>query len=213
MNEKQYLEADLETLRGMVFLPEHMNTIEYVGEILERAIAAEEELNETYIDENGAVWNRPTAWAYYAVCKAKNKWQEQAEKAADRISTLTEENDIQRQAIQNLSTQVAGLRDGLSRISETEACQTELKIKMKQFKMGFAFNREIFEKNNANCKCPKCTADRLLASPDPGEKIMAVVEAVKYALAQEIRLEGRLVIDWTGVSILKQALADLEGSL
>jgi hypothetical protein len=99
--------------------------------------------------------------------------------AEDKVATLTEENDLQRQAIQNLSAQVAALRDGLSRISETEACQTELKIKMKQFKMGFAFNREIFEKNNANCKCPKCTADRLLSSPDPGEKYRAMIEVAK----------------------------------
>jgi preprotein translocase subunit SecA len=28
------------------------------------------ELDETYIDENGTTCTRPTAWAYYAVCKA-----------------------------------------------------------------------------------------------------------------------------------------------
>jgi hypothetical protein len=36
-------------------------------------------LNETYIDDNGIVWGRPTAWAYYAVCKARDKWQKKAE--------------------------------------------------------------------------------------------------------------------------------------
>jgi len=31
------------------------------------------ELNETYIDESGTVWIRPTAEAYYRVCKALEK--------------------------------------------------------------------------------------------------------------------------------------------
>jgi hypothetical protein len=158
MSEKQYLEADLETLRGMVFLPEHMNTIEYVGEILSRAIEAEENWKHLHNEV---------------------------------LPALTEENDIQRQAIQNLSAQVAELRDCL---------------------LSYPF-----KPHNPECGCPECQwlkkREKLLASSDPGEKIMAVVEAVKYALAQEIRPEGRLVIDWTGVSILKQALADLEGSL
>jgi hypothetical protein len=111
--------------------------------------------------------------------------------AEDKVATLTEENDLQRQAIQNLSAQVAELRDCL---------------------LSYPF-----KPHNPECGCPECQwlkkREKLLASSDPGEKIMAVVEAVKYALAQEIRPEGRLVIDWTGVSILKQALADLEGSL
>jgi chromosome segregation ATPase len=36
------------------------------------------ELDETYIDENGTTWTRPTAWAYYAVCKARDMWHKQA---------------------------------------------------------------------------------------------------------------------------------------
>lgn len=31
--------------------------------------------DETYTDENGTVWTRPTAWAYAQVCKARDKWQ------------------------------------------------------------------------------------------------------------------------------------------
>ena len=37
------------------------------------------ELNETYIDDNGIIWSRPTAEAYYRVCKARDKWQKKAE--------------------------------------------------------------------------------------------------------------------------------------
>jgi len=37
-----------------------------------RAEAAEQALNETYTDESGTVWTRPTAWAYYAVCRARD---------------------------------------------------------------------------------------------------------------------------------------------
>lgn len=32
-------------------------------------------LNETYIDENNTIWTRPTAWAYYSVCKALNRYK------------------------------------------------------------------------------------------------------------------------------------------
>lgn len=32
--------------------------------------AAKAELHETYTDDTGQVWTRPTAWAYYAACRA-----------------------------------------------------------------------------------------------------------------------------------------------
>lgn len=31
--------------------------------------------DETYTDDNGTVWTRPTAWAYAQVCKALDKWR------------------------------------------------------------------------------------------------------------------------------------------
>jgi hypothetical protein len=43
------------------------------NQTLKRAEAAEArvwELTKTYTDENGTVWSPPTAWAYYAACKA-----------------------------------------------------------------------------------------------------------------------------------------------
>src|SRR5690606_4007224 len=39
--------------------------------------------DDTYTDENGTVWTRPTAWAYAQVCKARDKWQAKAEQKAD----------------------------------------------------------------------------------------------------------------------------------
>lgn len=40
----------------------------------------EAQADDTYTDEKGTVWERPTAWAYAQVCKARDKWQEKAKK-------------------------------------------------------------------------------------------------------------------------------------
>lgn len=34
--------------------------------------------DDTYTDENGTVWERPSAWAYAQVCKARDKWHSKA---------------------------------------------------------------------------------------------------------------------------------------
>lgn len=39
------------------------------------------ELSETYIDDTGLSWSPPTAWAYYAVCKARDSHAARAERA------------------------------------------------------------------------------------------------------------------------------------
>ena len=44
-----------------------------------QVIDLQDELNETYIDDYGTVWSRPTAETYYRVCKARDKWQKKAE--------------------------------------------------------------------------------------------------------------------------------------
>ena len=37
---------------------------------------AQSELNETWVDERGTVWRRPTAWAYAQVCRVKDEQRE-----------------------------------------------------------------------------------------------------------------------------------------
>ncbi len=65
----------------------------------------------------------------------------------NQLAYLTEENDIQRQGIQNLSAQAVGLRDGLEKILNA---------------LNYGDIQEI--------------AASLLSSPDPGEKYRQVVE-------------------------------------
>src|SRR5690606_21395452 len=49
----------------------------------EAAISAHRVDDDTYTDENGTVWTRPTAWAYAQACKARDKWQAKAAQKAD----------------------------------------------------------------------------------------------------------------------------------
>lgn len=52
--------------------------------------AARAELNETWTDENGTVWTRPTAWAYAHACKNRNARAESAERERDEALMLCE---------------------------------------------------------------------------------------------------------------------------
>lgn len=162
-------------------------------EAINRAISAEKEierleneLKETYTDDKGTTWSRPTAWAYYAVCKARDKWQNDA-------AALREQNDLQRQSVQELSCQVAALREWVKDALE----QLELLHP------------------NMNPQEPCCVFEtwedgkQLLASPDPGAKVKAVVDAADSLvnwLDQTGIVPGSIL-----VKNLKQALADLEG--
>lgn len=112
---------------------------------------------------------------------------------------LEEENDLQRIAIQNLSCQVVALREGLKKIKngggvDDNGCFIQL--------------QEI--------------AAKLLSSPDPGEKVMAVVEAAREIFSgcfpdEEgvVKCEGRScdsdICETCSAYALMQALADLEG--
>lgn len=72
------------------------------------------ELNETYIDENGETWFRPTAEAYYAACKARNKWQEQSEEwRVDRDFFLTRLED-EKIKVEKLEAENAALESQLA---------------------------------------------------------------------------------------------------
>ncbi len=51
---------------------------------------ARRERDETFTDETGNMWSRPTAWAYYAVCKALNAPVARADKAEAERDALAE---------------------------------------------------------------------------------------------------------------------------
>lgn len=116
------------------------------------------------------------------------------------LPALTEENDIQRQAIQNLSAQVAGLRELLTAYP--------------------------YDLHNPNCKCPECEwldkREKLLSSPDPGEKYRAVVEAAKEFISKLQDCQDSKICNINecyicehdyepAIEALRQVLADLEG--
>lgn len=42
-------------------------------------------LDDIYIDDKGTVWNRPTAWAYYAACRALREHTDIAEQLAEEL--------------------------------------------------------------------------------------------------------------------------------
>ena len=70
----------------------------YKGQIeagAKRIEMAEAELNETWADETGVVWRRPTAWAYAKACAALHKHE--AENA--RLAKEVEENAMISQEI------------------------------------------------------------------------------------------------------------------
>jgi hypothetical protein len=53
-----------------------------------RADKAEAELNETYMDDDGTTWNRPTAWAYFSACRALTAANEKLDCAIKHLHTI-----------------------------------------------------------------------------------------------------------------------------
>ncbi len=51
----------------------------------EKTKKAQAELHETWIDERGTVWTRPTAWAYAQVCRVKDEQKETITRLEDRL--------------------------------------------------------------------------------------------------------------------------------
>lgn len=58
---------------------------------IEQTEAQLAELKEVYIDDRGEEWDRPTAEAYYRACRARDKWQSQAEQAQADNAALVKE--------------------------------------------------------------------------------------------------------------------------
>ena len=129
------------------------------------------------------------------IAAAREGWPEAVNRAItaeSQIATLTEENDIQRQAIQNLSAQVVGLTDCL---------------------LSFPFKQ-----HNPECGCPECQwlgkREKFLKEPDPGAEIrerLAKLEKVAEA-AQAVCGLG-WTDNYSTMVPLKQALASLKGGI
>lgn len=57
-------------------------------ELAELKAAAAPKLDDTYVDRHGTTWTRPTAWAYFAACRALNHHNELIREAAACIDTF-----------------------------------------------------------------------------------------------------------------------------
>jgi hypothetical protein len=75
-------DAEIELLRSML-------------SVLKGDLAIE---RETWTDENGTVWNRPTAWAYQQACRTIRSAEQRAESAESRVAELEHEADRWRTA-------------------------------------------------------------------------------------------------------------------
>ena len=124
----------------------------------------------------------------------------------DEIAHLREENDLQRHSIQQLSAQVAGLREALSVIRNNPDLWKRPKIGGQDKYAGMPpLVRKI---------------DSILAQPDPGAEIMermkkleAVAEAAREVEKFIFPIKGENLVKVIGSDINKlvQALAALEG--
>lgn len=52
--------------------------------------AQQERSDDTWVDNHGTTWHRPTAWAYAQVCRTNAEYKARAELAETRLSALTQ---------------------------------------------------------------------------------------------------------------------------
>jgi len=119
------------------------------------------------------------------------------------IAVLREENDSQRDSIQNLSCQVAGLREGLKRADLFITNGIE-----------FGYIRLPDADSGDSALETPSIIKQVLASPDPGEKIMRVIEAVERTINEECRecnwSENPLCPSDCSLAKIRKTLTDLE---
>lgn len=179
------LKVDLETWATMRITHERLEFADtVVEEALTRAIAAEE-LCAAFREE---LAHKHNLLNDYKLAKDK----------------LEEKNDQQRQAIQNLSCQVAGLREGLKQIVNILDC-----------------NECVFGNMNELCQHVPCSHREMqniiqqhISSPDPGEKHRRVIEAAKEAaeiledMADVADVRGRASQERIGAVYIKPEQAE-----
>lgn len=145
---------------------------------------AQAELNETYIDEDGETWFRPTAEAYYAVCKARNKWQEQSEEwRLDRDFFLVRLED-EKTKVEKLEAENAGLRAdnivvlNLIRKIDDNGCNEYGKCRY------CGAIEQVFDDNSTKQKheqwCPKVIINNTsFPFPHPGDSLLKELDGLR----------------------------------
>lgn len=125
-------------------LPEALREIKRLSD--ERDVAQKEverlvgELHETFIDDYGTVWNRPTSWAYCMVCRSENLQRQRAKLAEDErdaaqeaLAKVTAERDADRKRYGELfdrtqgtpCAQIAWQQDREDLEAKLSACEAE----------------------------------------------------------------------------------------
>jgi hypothetical protein len=110
------IQADLSRLRAenerLTGLTEALRISEAT---LNHAVASQKariaELSETWTDENGTVWEPPTAWAYAMACKTMHAQRARAEAAEKRIAELEGERDAATLGLSALRAALPKLRE------------------------------------------------------------------------------------------------------
>lgn len=76
-----------EDAKAILEAADHIETLEARVATLS---AENSRLSETYIDESGLSWSPPTAWAYFAVCRARDAHQSRADRAEEQLRAALE---------------------------------------------------------------------------------------------------------------------------
>jgi len=59
-----------------------------IQQLSRQVVELQAELYETYTDNNGIIWCRPTAEAYYRVCRARDNWQKESERIGKLLDVI-----------------------------------------------------------------------------------------------------------------------------
>ena len=82
-------DAYIKLMDKNAYLTEQNNIQRSSIQQLNRQVAdLQAELYETYTDNNGTVWCRPSAEAYYKVCRARDAWQKETERIEKLLNVV-----------------------------------------------------------------------------------------------------------------------------
>jgi len=102
-----------------------------------RIAELEAERDETWTDERGVVWSRPTAWAYAKVCKARDSLQTRAEKAEAERDEILRQIKTEREVSSELIRRIEAERDAAER--EWGLCEQQ---RVKAYTAGWIAGRD-----------------------------------------------------------------------
>lgn len=137
---------------------------EAVRECLAHIAQLEAQLNETHTDESGTVWTRPTAWAYWQVCQAREAGKRLAAGARKDANKLAANN--------------AQLREGLvwigKRICRFEAARGNKCEDLGEFGRHYWCSSCIARK--AIAETPEASLEAIRAEEHPDTKRLDFIE-------------------------------------